>query len=72
MISQCVSWATDMKLIFYKLLTFFIDERGGEVVEWAVVVAVIASFAIAAYLNGGLDIAIQAAIQSIVDNINAL
>jgi Flp pilus assembly pilin Flp len=38
-----------MKYIINKIKAFFADEQGGEVAEWAVVVAILIAIAVTAY-----------------------
>lgn len=48
-----------------KMKSFFSDEQGGEVAEWAVVVAILVAIAVAVY-----GVSLQTAIQNSVDQIN--
>ena len=58
-----------MKDIPNKIKAFFADEQGGEVAEWAVVVAILVAIAVAAY-GTNLLTAINAAVTKIANAIN--
>jgi Flp pilus assembly pilin Flp len=53
-----------MKYITNKIKVFFTDEQGGEVAEWAVVVAILIAISVAAY-GVNLLAAIQAAVATL-------
>jgi Flp pilus assembly pilin Flp len=54
-----------------KIQTFLVDEAGGETVEWAVVVSALITIAVTVY-SGGLQAAIQSAMDSIASTISSL
>lgn len=49
-----------------------VDETGGETAEWSGVVGIIIAMAVAVYGNGGFQVAIQSAIDSIVNTITSI
>ena len=53
-----------MNFVIYKLKAFFADEQGAEIVEWVIVVAILAAIAVAVY-GGTLGTAIGSAIDKI-------
>ena len=58
-----------MKDILNKITEFFADEQGGEVAEWAVVVAILVAIAVVAY-GAILLTAINTAVSRIANAIN--
>jgi len=60
-----------MKDILNKITEFFADEQGGEVAEWAVVVAILVAIAVAAY-GTNLLVAINGAVTKIANAINTV
>ena len=54
-----------MKDLMNKIIAFFADEQGGEVAEWAVVVAILVAIAVAVYGGGGLQTAIGGVVTAI-------
>ena len=53
-----------MNVVKNNLKAFFADEHGAEIVEWVIVVAILAAIAVTAY-SGTLGTAIQTAITKI-------
>ena len=54
-----------------KFQVFVADETGGETAEWAGVVALIIAMGVAVY-NGGLQVAIQSSVSSIIATIASI
>ena len=53
-----------MNVVINKIKAFFADEQGAEIVEWVIVVAILAAIAVAVY-SGTLGDAIKSAIDKI-------
>ena len=53
-----------MNVVINKIKAFFADEEGAEIVEWVIVVAILAAIAVTAY-SGTLGTAISTAVNNI-------
>ena len=53
-----------MNVVINKIKAFFADQEGAEIVEWVIVVAILAAIAVTAY-SGTLGTAISTAVNNI-------